>query len=264
MTEQKQLQLQVFWQLLKRDISVYFKNNAKDNLINRIFSLVINVLVYQFLLPKMGLTFSGTFMVASLVVQSIFFGIMDNTIGIIGDFYSNKAITYDLTLPIKPTYVFIKIALATAFITWAQAMIIIPTGLLLFHQWISFPNFQFFPFLLITILGALFSGFFSIWILSITGGLHELEQIWVSILYPISSFGCSIFTWKAMYLASPFFGYLNCMNPTMYIMEGVRNATLAPEFHTFSFTTCAGALSLATVFIGYIGITRLKKQLDCI
>ena len=264
MISQNKIQLAVFWQLLKRTIFVYFKNNAKDECINRIYILVVNVLVYQFLLPKMGLSFSGTFMVASLVVQNIFFGIMDSTIGIIGDLYSNRAISYDLTLPIKPTYIFIKIALANAFITWSQAMIIIPSGLIIFYKWVSFPHFQLMPFLLITLLGSLFSGFFSLWILSITGGLHELEQVWVSILYPISSFGCSIFTWKAMHSASPFFSYINMINPVMYMMEGVRKATLAPEFSTFSFATCAAALAVATIIIGYIGITRLKKQLDCI
>ena len=107
MLQQLPIQLNVFFKLLKRDLTI-FLNNITDNYINTLCWVLLSLVVYQFIMPKMGLIFQGDFLLVSCVISKTFFGIMDNVTNIVADLDENKTITYDMTLPISHTLLFIK------------------------------------------------------------------------------------------------------------------------------------------------------------
>ena len=110
---------------------------------------------------------------------------------------------------------------------------------------------------------ALFSGFFSLYLIGITKSIMQIEDIWNRIIHPLFCLGGFNFTFKVMFTASPFMAYINLLNPLMYMFEGMRGATLDPSM-SIPFWICVTVLLLFSLPMGYIGIYLLKKRLDAI
>jgi ABC-type multidrug transport system permease subunit len=262
MLEQLPIQLNVFLKLLKRDLRI-FTNNIIDNYINTLCWVILSLLVYQFIMPKMGMIFEGDFLLVSCVISKTFFGIMDNVTNIVADLDDNKSITYDMTLPISHTLLFIKIAISNAIYTCLLSLLVLPAGKLLLWNYLHFPHFNLIKFLIIILASSLFSGFFSLFIIGITKSIMQIEDVWSGIIHPLFTLGGFNFTWKVMFKISPFLAYLNLCNPVMYMFEGMRGATLDPAL-SISFWICVGMLILFSLPMGYIGVYLLKKRLDAI
>ncbi|MBV8661408.1 MAG: ABC transporter permease [Candidatus Dependentiae bacterium] len=262
MLQQLPIQLNVFFKLLKRDLTVFF-NNSLDNYINTLCWVLLSLLVYQFIMPKMGMTIGGDFLLVSCIISKTFFGIMDNVTNIVADLDDNKAISYDMTLPISHTMLFIKIALSNAIYTLLLSILILPAGKLFLWNYLYFPHFNIVKFCLIMIVSSLFAGFFSLYLIGITKSIMQIEDIWNSIIHPLFCLGGFNFTFKVMLAISPFVAYINLLNPVMYMFEGMRGATLDPVI-SIPFWICIMMLLLYSLPMGYIGIYLLKKRLDAI
>ncbi len=262
MLQQLPMQLHVFFKLLKRDLTVFF-NNSLDNYINTLCWVLLSIVVYQFIMPKMGFTISGDFLLVSCIISKTFFGVMDNVTSFVADLDGNKTITYDMTLPISHTLLFVKIALSNAIYTLLLSVLVLPVGKLLLWNYLHFPHFNFFKFCIILIVSALFAGCFSLYLICITKSIMQIEDIWNSIIHPLFCLGGFNFTFKVMFAASPFMGYINLLNPLMYMFEGMRAATLDPAL-SIPFWVCVTVLLLSSAPMGYMSIHLLKKRLDAI
>ena len=256
------LELNVFLKLLKRDLKI-FSNNAIDNYINTMCWVLLSLGVYQFIMPKMGLNFQGDFLLVSCVISKAFFGVMDNVTNIVADLGENKTISYDMTLPISHTLLFIKIAISNAIYTCLLSLLVLPAGKLLLWNYLHFPHFNLLKFLIIIFTSSVFAGFFSLCIIGITKSIMQIEDIWSGIIHPLFALGGFNFTWKVMLTVSPFLAYLNLFNPVMYMFEGMRSATLDPAL-SIPFWICVTMLLLFSIPMGYIGVHLLKKRLDAI
>lgn len=262
MFQQFTMQFNIFFKLLKRDLVVFAKNSI-DNYINTLCWVILSLIVYQFILPKMGLIIRGDFLLVSCVISKTFFGIMDNVTSVVADLDENKTITYDMTLPISHTLLFIKIALSSAIYTLLLSVLILPAGKLLLWNYLHFPYFNVFKFSIILIVSALFSGFFALYLIGITKSIMQIEDIWNSIIHPLFCLGGFNFTFKVMFATSPCIAYINLLNPLMYMFEGMRGATLDPNL-SIPFWICVIMLIILSIPMGYIGIYLLKKRLDAI
>ncbi|MDP3788293.1 MAG: ABC transporter permease [Candidatus Chromulinivorax sp.] len=262
MLQQLPIQLNVFLKLLKRDLKI-FANNSIDNYINTLCWVILCLLVYQFIMPKMGMIFEGDFLLVSCVISKTFFGIMDNVTNIVADLDDNKTISYDMTLPISHTLLFIKIAISNAIYTCLLSILVLPAGKILLWNYLHFPHFNYLKFFIIIFVSSLFAGFFSLFIIGITKSIMQIEDIWSGIIHPLFTLGGFNFTWKVVFKISPFLAYLNLCNPVMYMFEGMRGATLDPAM-SLSFWICITMLILFSVPMGYIGVYLLKKRLDAI
>ena len=67
----------------------------------------------------------------------------------------------------------------------------------------------------------------------------------------------------AAYLLLSFSGYLHLVNPLLYVMEGMRAATLGQEGYLPFWFSLAG-LTIFTVGFAWDAIRRLQKRLDCV
>jgi ABC-2 type transport system permease protein len=256
------IQLNVFYKLLLRDLKIFF-HNIVDNYINTLCWVLLSMIVYQFILPKMGLNFQADFILVSCVISKTFFGVMDNVSCIVADLDGNKSITYDMTLPISHTLLFIKIAISNSIYTGLLACSILPVGKLFLWSYLPFPYFNFGNFFMILIASSLFSGFFSLYLIGITKSIGQIEDIWNSIIHPLFCFGGYTFTFKVMLDAAPIVAYINLLNPLVYMFEGVRAATLEPSL-SLPFWICPTILLLYSIPVGLVGIRLLKQRLDAI
>ncbi len=256
------IQLNVFFRLLQRDLKI-FCNNIVDNYINTLCWVLLSMVVYQFILPKMGLNFQGDFILVSCVISKTFFGIMDNVSSFVADLDNNKSITYDMTLPISHTLLFVKIAVSNAIYTCLLSCLILPAGKIFLWSYLPFPHFDVVKFFIILVTSSIFSGFFSLYLIGITKSVMQIEDIWNSIINPLFCFGGYTFTFKVMLDAAPIVAYINLLNPLVYMFEGVRAATLDPSL-SLPFWICPTVLLLYSVPVGWMGIRLLKQRLDAI
>ena len=256
------IQLNVFYRLLQRDLKV-FAQNAVDNYFNALCWVLLCLIVYQFIMPELGWIHKGEFLLVNCVVSKSFFGIMDNVTSAVADLDGNKTISYDMTLPISHTMLFIKIAISNTIYAFLLALMIIPVGKLLLWNYLPFPYFCFPKFILIITLSSLLAGFFSLFIIAITKTVVQIEDVWGGIIFPMFCLGGFEFTWKTMHSISPTLAYLDLCNPLVFMFEGMRAATLDPAL-SLPFWHCAGALILFMIPMGYVGIYLLKKRLDAI
>lgn len=256
------IQLHVFTQLLKRDFGIFLQN-AVNNAINILCWVILSLVVYQFIMPELGCTYKGDFLLVSCVISRAFFGVMDGVCRMVADLDGDKAITYDMTLPISHTLLFIKIAISNGMHAGLLSLLIIPAGKIILWNYLSFPFFCLPKLLLIIFLSSFFAGFFSLFIIGITKNLMQIEDIWSGILFPLFALGGFQFTWKVMHEVSPVMSYINLFNPVMYMFEGIRGATLDPAL-SISFWICCMMLMIFTIPMGYIGIHLLKRRLDAI
>jgi len=256
------LQLHVFLKLLKRDLTV-FAHSALDNYINTLSWVLLSLVVYQFIMPKMGWIYAGDFLLVSCVISKAFFGIMDGVTSMVADLDGDKTITYDMTLPISHTLLFIKIALSNAIYTFLLSLFVLPAGKLLLWNYIQLPHFNILKFFIIMTATSIFAGFFSLYIIGTTQSIMQIEDVWSVKLFPLFCLGGFNFTWKIMFQTTPWLAYLNLINPVMYMFEGIRSATLEPSI-SLPFWICISFLLIASIPMGYIGIYLLKKRLDAI
>jgi hypothetical protein len=256
------LHYKVFFQLLQRDLTL-FANHARDNYINTLCWVILSLIVYQFIMPHLGCVYAGDFLLVNCVISKAFFGIMDGVSATVADLDGDKKITYDMTLPISHTLLFIKIAISHAIHAFLLSLFILPAGTLFLWNHLSFPYFCWYKFIIIMIISSIFSGFFSLFIIGITKSIMQIEDVWCGIIFPLFGLGGFQFTWKAMYQVSPIMSYINCLNPVMYMFEGMRAATLNPTL-SINFYTCCIALILFTIPAGYIGSYLLHRRLDTI
>jgi hypothetical protein len=259
---QERIQMYVFFKLLKRDLTVFWQH-AIDNYINTLSWVLLSLLVYQFIMPNMGCTYQGDFLLVSCIISKTFFGIMDGVTNIVADLENEKAISYDMTLPISHTLLFVKIAISNAIYTCLLSLLILPAGKILLWNYLEFPHFSCIKFIIIIMLSSLFAGFFSLFIISTTKSIMQIEDVWHGILFPLFCLGGFQFTWKVMFQISPLMAYLNLCNPVMYMFEGMRGATLDPTI-SIPFWICATTLLLYSIPMGYVGIYLFKKRLDAI
>lgn len=255
-------EFKVFIQLLHRDF-LLFKQNIIDNIINNLCWIILSAIVYQFIMPEMGCIYRADFLLVSCVISRAFFGVMDGVCKVVGDLDGDKTITYDMTLPISHTLLFTKIAISHGLQACLLSLVVFPAGKIILWNQLNYPYFHTPKFLLIIIFSSLFSGFFSLLIIGITKSLMQIEDVWRGILFPLYALGGFQFTWKVMYTISPFLSYLNCLNPVMYMFEGIRGATLDPSL-SIPFWICCCMLIVFTIPTSLIGIYLLKRRLDAI
>lgn len=255
-------QLNIFLKLLQRDFTV-FLSKAQNSYINTLCWVILSLVIYQFIMPELGCHYSGDFLLVSCVISKAFFGVMEGVTAVVADLDGDKTITYDMTLPISHTLLFIKIAISNAIQAFLLSLFIIPAGKLLLWNYLSFPYFSLYKFFIIISISSFFAGFFSLFMIGITKSILEIEDAWSKIIFPLFCLGGFQFTWKAMHQISPIISYINLLNPVVYMFEGMRAATLDPSL-SLPFWLCCGALLLFSTPMGCIGIYLLKNRLDAI
>lgn len=258
------MQLQTFWQLLVSNFHT-FKPRLADQIINGIIWATINITVFGYIMATRGLSADyGPFIVVTIATVQGFFIPVHNVIILVSDMNDQGSnLHYELTLPTPQVLVFIKYALANAYQGFITTLIMIPFGKLMLWNSFSFQYFSFFKFYFLIMLTCLFSGFFALFLASRVHNLFKISNMWQRIIFPLWFLAGFQFSWQDLYKTSPKLAYLNLCNPLTYALEGGRAAALNPVL-SLPYWRCVTMLIIFTLLFGYLGISNLKKRLDCL
>ena len=255
-------QLQTFWALIQRDWAV-FVPEYKDRFINTLFWITLVIIVFEYIMPEAGLKNYGVFIAVSSIAVCGLWNVMNIACDMIADLENERSITYYLTLPLPQWMVFVRIAISNAIQATALCVFFLPLAKVLLWNQFSFAQINWFQFTILFILTNLFYGFFSLFLASCIKSFKTVENVQMRIMWPMWFAGCYQFTWTSLYQLSPALAYASCVNPLVFIHEGIRVATFGQE-GSLPFVVCMGALVIFIVLFGVIGIWRLKKRLDCL
>ncbi|MFA5998837.1 MAG: ABC transporter permease [Candidatus Babeliales bacterium] len=265
MTSLKNSQYQTLWQLLVRSF-IITSPGIKDKIINNLLWSILNIVVFTYVMPSMGLDKNfGAFMVATMPISCAFFVSISSIYVLLTDISNDGSnLQYELTLPLPQWLAFAKYAFENTYQALCSAILVLPVGQLLLWNHYSFVDLSYVKFYLLLTVASFFFGFFSIFIASITTDMYSgLDNMWTRIIFPMWFLGGFQFSWKTVYHISPAMAYINLLNPVTYALEGARSAALDPS-DSLPYWLCIGALTLFTILFGYLGIQNLKKRLDCI
>ncbi len=249
--------------LIRRDLRV-FREEFWGKFIDTALLLFTTVVIFGYFLPAYGLKADyGPFLLIGVIAGFGFFDVIGKVSLMIADIEGDRTILYTLTLPIPSSLVFVYIAVSWALLSAVMSLLMFPVGKLLLFKQFDLMKIDLLQLVPIFILSNLFFGFFALWLSGVLKKMSNLTHLFVRVINPMYSFGGWWYSWDAIYRISPAIGYAHFINPLLYVMEGMRAATLGQEGYLpfwFSFF----ALLLFTVVLGWDAIRRLKKRLDCV
>jgi len=260
---QKSNYLSIIYHLIQRDLRV-FKEEFWGKLLDTFLLLFANVVVFGYLLPSYGLPSNyGAFFLIGLIAAYGFFEVIGRVSLMIADMEGDRTILYTLTLPIPSWLVFVYVGVSWSIISGIISLLLFPLGKLVVFSQFDLSKIDFFKLPLIFVLSNLFFGFFALWLSSILKKMGSISHLFVRVVNPMYMFGGFLYSWEAVNQLSPAIGYLQLLNPLLYVMEGMRAATLGPEGY-LPFWTSLGVLFIFTLLVGWDAVRRLLKRLDCL
>jgi len=251
----------IFWQLLKTDLTVYTKDAFGDIIDTAIvFSSIILIVTYVY--PSLGMDKSfGAFYAIGMIASLSFFEIYSTVSSFISDLEGNKKISHSLTIPMPSFLVFIEIAIYHAIRKTFATSIILPLSKLILGSRINLSQLSIVKFVLIFLTLHLAIGFLAIVMASTIARMSKMRQVFVRFLFPLWIFSGIEFPWHILNNIYPRLGKLIFVNPLLYAMEGIRAATFGQGVY-LSFWLCFCMLWFFIVLFGYVGVVRFKKRLD--
>lgn len=251
------------YHLICRDLRV-FRTEFLGKLINTALLLFTTIVIFGYFLPSYGLESDyGSFLLIGVIAGFGFFEVMGKVSVMMADMEGDKTILYLLCLPIPSWMVFCYFAISWALLSSLLSLIMFPIGKILLFKEFSFSHFNFFELPLIFILSNLFFGFFALWLSAILKNMSSLTNLFVRVINPMYSFGGWWYSYAAISKLYPTLGYLHLMNPLLYVMEGMRAATLGQQGY-LPFWVSFSALLGFTTFFAWDAIRRLQRRLDCV
>ncbi len=254
----------VVWQLIKIDLIAYSSTRYLHELIDSFFWASTTLVVSANLLTSFGMRPGfGIFVATGIPATRCLFQIYARSTSTIVDLMSNKAITYDLTLPIPSWLALMRIIFSSFIRSMMLSLPALPFALLFTWREFDIAQFSLVKYLLILTLCSLFCGAFGLFISSSVQTTEEISSIWNRIVSPMWMLGGFQFSWITMMQKIPWLGYLTLINPFLYAMEGMRASVLGQAGY-LPYWVCAIVLILSTLVSGYFGIRKMSKRLDCV
>lgn len=255
--------IKLFFQLLRRDFLI-LRKEFWANLINVLFWLAPNLIIFVYVLPGMGIDREyGIFALTGVIASQSLFTSISSIPDLLNDIADNHAIYYYLSLPLHQWLLFVRYALRFAMGSCLMSFSLLPLSKLVLGDIFDFSHFSLIKYLLIFILLQIFCGFFALLVTAYTNNMVEYERAWVRIVWPLVCLGGYQFPWQVLFANLPYLAYLNLLNPVTYCLEGFRVAVLGQAGY-LNFWFCLVMLSLCTSMIGWWGIKKFMHRLDCI
>ncbi|MBA2307316.1 ABC transporter permease [Candidatus Dependentiae bacterium] len=254
--------LKVFGWLLWRNLRI-IKNNFANNVIDALVVPAGFIIIAGYILPFMGMPATyGSFMLAgSLVLMCYSSTSWRGATNLIVDLEGDRAVSYELTLPLPSWLVFFKYSCAYALDSICLNILTVPMGKLLLWNQFSLEHFSLFKFIVVYLSLNLFFGCYSVWLASWVQGMQGLSRFWLRYGAQILFFSGYQFSWTVLNKAFPMFSYINLLNPFVYAFEGTRAALLG-QGDSLNFWVCIAMLWFFTLFFVIRSTQLFKKKLD--
>ncbi|MBA2307636.1 ABC transporter permease [Candidatus Dependentiae bacterium] len=255
--------LRVFGWLLWNDV----RRLGKDffsNLLDASAWPTVLILVNGYVMPSLGMPEQyGAFTAVSMVVIMGAYTAWAGSMAIAADLAGERAISYELTLPLPYWMVWIKCGLALAIRAAAFNITPLIIGKLLLGNRFDLSNFSLAQFILIYSVSCLFFGMFALWSTVITKTPEAHSRLELRLIGPMFFLNGWTASWNAMYAVSSFLGVFVRFLPWIYAYEGVRASVLGQEGY-LNIWMCSAMLMLFTVLIAWWSLWLFKRRMDCL
>ena len=249
----------VFAALLLRDITVA-RRELPYFLVRTTLQPLLFVIVFGFLLPKMGLIphgYTTTMLPGILALSLTFSAVQSVALPMVQDFGWTREIEDRLLSPVPIELVAIEKIVAGLLQGIVASLFVLPMARLIMGPIPGLTFSRFGTLLLVTTLGgAAFSaiGLF----LGTAIAPQQIGLMFSVILAPMIMFGCTYYPWKGLDRV-PVMKYLVLINPLVYVAEGMR-AALTPGVSHMPTIAVFGALILVTGLFTWFGLRTFDKR----
>ena len=249
----------VFVALLRRDIRVALKE-LPFFLLRTVMQPVLFLIVFGFLMPKMGVLRGGyqtTLLPGILAISLALSAIQSVALPMVQDFGWTKEIEDRLLAPV-PTWVIAAEKIISGVLQGIiAALFVLPLARLIMGP---IPNLTFGHLgdvLLITVLGATAFSSLGMW-LGTGIAPQQIGLMFSAIIAPMMFFGCAYYPWRGLD-AVPVLKYVVLVNPLVYVAEGMRGA-LTPDVPHMPLFASMGALLAISALFWTVGLRSFRKR----
>jgi ABC-2 type transport system permease protein len=249
----------VFAAILLRDLTVA-RRELPYFLVRTALQPILFVIVFGFLLPKMGMIPRGysTTMLPGVVALSLTLSAIQSVaLPMMQDFGFTKEIEDRLLSPVPIHLVAVEKVVAGVLQGIVAALFVLPVARLIMGPipGLSFANA---PLLLaVTVLGG---AAFSAMGLYLGTGIapQQIGLMFSVIVAPMIMFGCTYYPWAGLDHV-PVMKWLVLINPLVYVSEGMR-AALTPGLPHMPIAALLAALVVLTVLFMWLGLKAFDKR----
>ena len=250
----------VFKQLLAEELLV-FRANFADKIVNVGIWVSCTAAIFGYIMPSFGLTNFGSFQLAGLIASAGLFEVFPSVMVLVSDIEGDRAISYNLTLPIPSWVVLFKKLCYYAINSMSLSLAVTPIGKLVLWNQFDLTKISLVPFFLMLFMSSIFYGALTLWLASKVANMTKISNVWMRFIFPMWFLGGFQFSWTVLYGVSPIAAYINLFNPLTYVMEGMRGALLGQQGF-ISVWYCILALAFFSILCWWRALVRLKKRLD--
>jgi len=251
----------IFFALLRRDLKE-IKGRLIGSMIDNIFLLATNVVVFGSLLPLMGMPpeLIGPLFIG-IIVLTIFQLGYTFSIKIVNDVKFDRFIDYHFSLPLSSKWILVeyitKFIIEAAIITLPLLML----GILLLGNKFIIVHTNWFAFGIMYLLILIF--FATLFLYYGFAYTYEwfFSCIWTRRLDPLFLFGCVFLVWTKLYAFSRLLGITFLFNPVTYVAEGLR-ATLIGGDGFLPIWACMLGVSGGIIINWLLLVPAMRKKLD--
>jgi ABC-2 type transport system permease protein len=249
----------VFMAILLRDLTVA-RRELPYFLVRTALQPILFVIVFGYLLPKMGMIPAGysTTMLPGVVALSLTLSAIQSVaLPMMQDFGFTKEIEDRLLSPVPIQLVAVEKVFAGVLQGIVAALFVLPVARLIMGPipGLSFANA---PLLLaVTILGG---AAFSAMGLYLGTGIapQQIGLMFSVIVAPMIMFGCTYYPWAGL-THVPLMKWAVLINPLVYVSEGMR-AALTPSVPHMPVSLILAALVVLTVIFMWMGLKAFDKR----
>ena len=242
----------VFGALLRRDMRVA-RRELPYFLVRTLMQPVLFIIVFGFLLPKMGFVRGGytTALLPGIIAVSLALSAVQAvSLPMVQDFGWTREIEDRLLAPVPTPLIASEKVVAGALQGILSAIVVLPIARVIMGPIPGLTFAHLIPFVGITALGALaFSGLGLLMGTAIAP--QQIGLMFSIIVAPMLMFGCAYYPWRGLD-AVPVMKYAVLVNPLVYVAEGMRGA-ITPEVPHMPLAVAAGALVVLAGAFWYWG-----------
>jgi len=238
--------------LLRRDLRVA-RREAPYFLVRTLMQPVLFIIVFGFLLPKMGFVrggYTSALLPGIIAVSLALSAIQAVALPMVQDFGWTREIEDRLLAPVPIALIATEKVLAGAIQGVISGLIVLPIGRLIMGPIPGLTLENAVAFISITALGALTFSALGL-VLGTAIAPQQIGLMFSIIVAPMLMFGCAYYPWRGLD-AIPVMKYAVLVNPLVYVAEGIR-ATITPDGPHMPILAAAGALVVLAAGFWYAG-----------
>lgn len=247
----------VFLALLSRDVRVA-RRELPFFLVRTIMQPMLFVIVFGYLLPKMGFTqpgYQAALLPGILALSLMLSSTQSVTLPMVTEFGWTNEIEDRLLAPISTNLVAVEKIVNAMIQGIIAALVVLPLARLVMGPIAGFTFSHVPELLVVVVLSAAAASAFGL-LLGVLINPQQIGFMFSLIITPMIFFGCAYYPWRGLDVV-PWLKYAVLVNPLVYISEGLR-AALTPSVPHMPLAAIISALAILTAGFTWAALARFR------